>query len=79
MTINKNFEKQVTSENIKKNDNIFLICRSGNRSFKAAQYLLSRGYKNCFNISDGFEGKKDSVNHRSSLNGWKYNNLPWKQ
>jgi len=79
MNINSSFEKHVAKKNIKKNDYIFLICRSGHRSLKAAEYLLSLGYKNCFNISDGFEGDKDNINHRSKINGWKFNNLPWKQ
>ena len=79
MNINSSFEKHVAQKNIKKNDYIFLICRSGHRSLMAAEYLLSLGYKNCFNISDGFEGDKDNINHRSKINGWKFNNLPWKQ
>ena len=79
MNINKNFEKHVTQKNIKKNDYIFLICRSGQRSLKAAEYLSSLGYKHCFNISDGFEGNKNNTSHRSKIRGWKFNNLPWKQ
>ena len=79
MNINKNFEKYVFQKNIKKNDYIFLICRSGSRSLKSAEYLSSLGYKHCFNVSDGFEGDKDNISHRSNISGWKYNNLPWKQ
>ena len=79
MNINKNFHKQVVLTKIKKDDNIFLICRSGSRSFYAAKYLTSCGYKHCYNVSDGFEGDKNNLNHRSSINGWKVNNLPWKQ
>ena len=36
-------------------------------------------YHHCFNITDGFEGEKNNLNQRSTINGWKYNNLPWKQ
>ena len=79
MNINKNFEKNVAQKNINKKDYIFLICRSGRRSLKAAEYLSSLGYKHCFNISDGFERNKDNTNHRSKIGGWKFNNLPWKQ
>jgi len=79
MNINKNFEKHIFQKNIGKNDYIFLICRSGSRSLKAAKYLSSLGYKHCFNVSDGFEGNKDNINHRSTINGWKFSNLPWKQ
>ena len=79
MNINNNFEKQIILANIKINDNIFLICRSGGRSFNAAKHLASNGYIHCYNVSDGFEGDKNSLNQRSTINGWKYNNLPWKQ
>ena len=79
MNINKNFETQVVAMKIKKNDNIFLICRSGTRSLHAANHLLECGYQYCFNVSDGFEGYKNSLNQRSTINGWKCNNLPWKQ
>ena len=79
MNINKNFINQVVGANIEKNDNIFLICRSGRRSFQAAKYLESFGYNHSYNVSDGFEGDKNKLNQRSTINGWKYNNLPWQQ
>ena len=79
MKINKNFEKNISKQNIKKNDYIFLICRSGARSLKAAVYLSSLGYRHCYNVSDGFEGDKNNIYHRSKINGWKFSNLPWKQ
>ena len=79
MNINKNFIDQVAGVNIEKNDNIFLLCRSGRRSFYATMYLVSCGYKHSFNVSDGFEGDKNELNQRSTINGWKYNNLPWQQ
>ena len=79
MKFNEDFETEIIRSNIKKDDSIFLICRSGQRSLKAAQYLNQLGYKNCFNVLDGFEGDKDLNNHRSTLSGWKLNRLPWKQ
>ena len=79
MKINSSFENRIDESNIKKNDKIFLICRSGKRSYDAAKFLSSVGYSYCFNVTDGFEGDKDDLNHRSTINGWKYNNLPWKQ
>jgi len=59
--------------------NILLLCRSGKRSEEAALMLEAEGYKNIINIVDGFEGYKDANNHRSVLNGWRFNNLPWEQ
>jgi len=79
MKINSLFENQLIKLNIKKTDKLFLICRSGSRSFQAAKFLSSFGYHHCFNITDGFEGEKNNLNQRSTINGWKYNNLPWKQ
>jgi len=49
---------------------IFFLCRSGYRSFIAANFIANMGYKNCYNISDGFEGNNQNK-------GWKQNNLPW--
>ena len=79
MKINSLFENQVFESNIEKNDKLFLICRSGTRSFHAAKFLVSCGYNYCFNVADGFEGNKNALSQRSTSNGWKYNNLPWKQ
>ena len=79
MKINSLFENQITELNIKKNDNLFLICRSGNRSSDATEFLTSRGFTNCFNVEDGFEGEIGPNHKRSTINGWKYCKLPWKQ
>ena len=79
MKINSLFENQITESNIKKNDNLFLICRSGNRSSNAAEFLTSRGFTNCFNVKNGFEGEIGPNHQRSTINGWKYSKLPWKQ
>ena len=58
---------------------ILLLCRSGKRSGQAAAMLESEGYKNIINIIDGFEGDKDANDHRSVINGWRFNKLPWEQ
>ena len=79
MKINSLFENQITESNIKKNDKLFLICRSGNRSSDAAEFLTSCGFTNCFNVKDGFEGEIGPNHQRSTINGWKYYKLPWKQ
>ena len=79
MRINCDFRTDILHLKIKQDDTIFLICRSGQRSLEAAQYLNKLGYKNSYNVIDGFEGNKDLSNHRSKLNGWKYSKLPWKQ
>ena len=79
MRVNNNFEKQIIKFNIQKNNNLYFICRSGNRSYDAAKFLISKGFTNCFNVSDGFEGKLNQHHKRTSIDGWKFHNLPWKQ
>ena len=79
MNRNNDFHNEIVKFKIKKDDLIFIICRSGSRSLSAAQYLTTLNYKKCINVCDGFEGSKDSNSHRSQINGWKYNQLPWKQ
>ena len=79
MEINENFKSEILESGINKQDTIFLICRSGNRSCDAAEFLASRGFTNCFNVIDGFEGQNDLNYQRSAINGWKYYKLPWKQ
>jgi len=68
---NDNFVHDVNNKKISKEDPILVICRSGQRSQIAATMLKQEGYKNCINISDGFEGN-------SSVGlGWKNSNLPF--
>jgi rhodanese-related sulfurtransferase len=52
---NKNFVDQV-SKAFKKTDNLLIICRDGNRSMQAARDLIGAGFKNVFDVTDGFEG-----------------------
>ena len=79
MGTNNFFENQILESNIKKDNNLYFICRSGNRSNNAAEFLTSRGFSNCFNVIDGFEGKLNHERQRALIDGWQFNNLPWKQ
>lgn len=58
---------------------ILLICRSGKRSLEAGIALVEKGLTNVYNIIEGFEGELDDNHHRSTLGGWRYENLPWEQ
>jgi len=58
---------------------IFLICRSGQRSFDAAGALANEGYTCLTNVEEGFEGPLNDQKHRSTLAGWRFHNLPWEQ
>ena len=79
MGTNKFFENQILESNIKKDNNLYFICRSGQRSHDAAEFLASRGFSNCFNVIDGFEGKLNHERQRTLIDGWQFYNLPWKQ
>jgi rhodanese-related sulfurtransferase len=58
---------------------LFLLCRSGQRSQDAANALAAVGYANLINIEEGFEGPLDEHKHRSTVGGWRFHGLPWKQ
>lgn len=68
-------EKQLTSTSTA----IVLLCRSGARSMEAATLLDAAGYQNLYNMDEGFEGDKDDNQHRSTLGGWRFHQLPWEQ
>jgi rhodanese-related sulfurtransferase len=59
-------------------DTILLLCRSGVRSHEAAELLASEGFRNCFNVLEGFEGDKNEAGQRV-IAGWKVRGLPWSQ
>ena len=58
---------------------VMFICRSGARSDAAAQAAASAGYKDAYNVLEGFEGDKDTEQHRNTLGGWRKAGLPWTQ
>jgi rhodanese-related sulfurtransferase len=85
MTMNESFTDKLTSlisESFPKQQpdqiNLLFLCRSGSRSFEAAMFMSDLGY-NCYNITNGFEGKVNDLGHRGTINGWKAENLPWRQ
>ncbi|MEM7241455.1 MAG: rhodanese-like domain-containing protein [Pseudomonadota bacterium] len=63
---------------------ILFLCRSGQRSYAAAQVMQglfqaqARDIK-CVNVAEGFEGDLDSEAHRGKMNGWKARGLAWRQ
>jgi rhodanese-related sulfurtransferase len=60
---------------------VLLICRSGNRSREAGEFLEKNGFDSeaVYNVKYGFEGELDEHHHRSTLNGWRFDGLPWEQ
>lgn len=75
-TPNPNFVDEL--EKIADKDQVVLfLCRSGVRSRQAAKTATERGYVNCFDILQGFEGNKDADDHRKTIEGWCFAQLPW--
>jgi rhodanese-related sulfurtransferase len=70
---------------------ILLLCRSGQRSVVAGQALEgdgsddagkaleAAGFTNVVNVLHGFEGDLNDNFHRSTVNGWRFDGLPWQQ
>jgi rhodanese-related sulfurtransferase len=79
MNENPNFSAELASHNVTPDQKVLFICRSGNRSAAAARAMTARGFANCYNVIEGFEGELDSARHRGSLGGWKVKQLPWIQ
>lgn len=79
MQVNPEFVSAVRRAGVPDNAELFLICRSGARSAAAATALTAAGYRNCYNVADGFEGNKDAQGHRGTIDGWKVAGLPWVQ
>jgi rhodanese-related sulfurtransferase len=63
----------------KKEQPLMFICRSGARSDGAAQAATRAGWRECYNVLEGFEGDKDSNQHRNTVGGWRKAGLPWIQ
>ncbi|MBS1191082.1 MAG: Rhodanese-like protein [Rhodocyclaceae bacterium] len=55
------------------------ICRSGGRSDLAARAASEAGYRDCYNVLEGFEGDKDANGQRNRIGGWRHAGLPWSQ
>jgi rhodanese-related sulfurtransferase len=63
-----------------KDGKIIVMCRSGDRSAAAANFLAKAGFKNVYSVVDGFEGDlaNDGPNKgQRVVNGWRNNKLPW--
>lgn len=76
---NPDFVEQVRAAGVTPDQQVYLICRSGQRSRDAAIALTEAGYQVCYNVAEGFEGDKDGSSHRGTVNGWKVAGLPWQQ
>ena len=85
-TVNPDFARQVgasiagTGPGIQPDTAVvLLICRSGKRSLEAERMLVDAGFEDIYNVSTGFEGDLDHKHQRGTVNGWRFDGLPWEQ
>jgi rhodanese-related sulfurtransferase len=72
--------RRLAQKKLGKDDTIILICRSGDRTAKAADLLVSLGYTRVYSVPDGYEGdmaKDGDKAGQRAVNGWKNDGLPW--
>lgn len=62
-----------------KDEPLMFLCRSGARSHSAAEAATRAGWRECYNVLQGFEGDKDPQQHRNTVGGWRKAGLPWIQ
>jgi rhodanese-related sulfurtransferase len=62
-----------------KDEPVMFLCRSGVRSHNAAATAAQAGWREVYNVLEGFEGDKNGEEHRASVGGWKFARLPWVQ
>jgi len=79
MSPNTNFVESLSNSGIASDAANLFICRSGARSRSAALAMAANGFSRCYNVAGGFEGDKDSHQHRGRVGGWKAADLPWVQ
>jgi rhodanese-related sulfurtransferase len=64
---------------VPKDTPVMFLCRSGARSHSAAEAATRAGWKEAYNVLEGFEGDKDAAQHRGTVGGWRKAGLPWVQ
>ena len=58
---------------------VMFVCRSGGRSHETALVATQAGYRDAYNVLEGFEGDRDADGHRNTVAGWRAAGLPWVQ
>lgn len=72
--------RRLSAKGMGKDDTVILMCRSGDRSARAANLLSQLGYARVYSVVDGFEGdlaKEGPKAGQRVVNGWKNAGLPW--
>lgn len=79
MQHNARFVEHLREAGFTPEHHIYFLCRSGQRSFAAAEAARDAGFPHSYNVADGFEGGVDGEGHRGVSAGWKAEGLPWRQ
>ena len=79
MAVDPAFADRLAASGVTPEHHLLFLCRSGVRSLAAARLMVERGYRRCYNITNGFEGSHDGARHRGGVAGWKHDGLPWVQ
>ena len=58
---------------------MLLICRNGRRTLDAGYALEIAGFSEVVYVLHGFEGDLNTEFQRSTVNGWRFEGLPWEQ
>ncbi|MGA2551104.1 MAG: rhodanese-like domain-containing protein [Burkholderiaceae bacterium] len=75
---NPEFARELEAK-VGKNDIVLLLCQSGWGSAVAAEAAAKAGFRNIFNVLEGFEGDPDDSKQRGVAKGWRPRGLPWVQ
>lgn len=79
MSENPNFVAELTAQGMTPDTAAIIMCRTINRSPKAARAMTAKGFPRCYFLLEGFEGALDDEKHRGLRDGWKAAGLPWTQ
>jgi rhodanese-related sulfurtransferase len=79
MALNTSFTEQLKETGFTSEHHIYFICRSGHRSYAAAEAAQAAGFPYAYNVAEGFEGAVNADGHRGVSAGWKAAGLPWRQ
>lgn len=70
-------ERRLKEKGLTKNDPVVLMCRSGDRSSRAANLLADLGYTQVYSVVGGFEGPLNEKTGMRDVGGWRNARLPW--
>ena len=79
MSENTDFFNEMAAQRVTPGKAAIFMCRTVNRSPRAARAMTAQGFPRCYYLIDGFEGSLDDSKHRGNRDGGKAAGLPWVQ